>query len=119
MNKSNQHCGVPLHAVNVSFPLQKLNPEHCVAVSYVCIFLYVLFCSMLSTSLLMEILHLLLGNHSGLCDLFSLIGAGPVLNLTKIRYLHVHRSVAYIIVLLSAEGPILESMICLCKMLLN
>lgn len=73
----------------------------------------------------MEILDLLLGNCAGLCDLFSLHllqsdqAAGLMLNLTKIRYLHVHKSAAYITNQLSAEGPVLESKICLCKMLLN
>lgn len=121
MNKSNQQCGVPLHALNVSFPLQKLNPECSVVVSYV-LYVFVLFYTVwccLSTSLLMENLHLLLGNFSGLCDVFSHMGARLELNLTKIRYLHAHKSVAYITTLLSAKGPILESKICSCKMLLN
>lgn len=90
MNKSNQHCGVPLHALNVSFPLQKLNPDCSVVVS--CLYVFVLFHAVwccLSTSLLMEILHLLLRNRSGFCDLFSHMGAGLLLNLTKIRYLQI------------------------------
>lgn len=91
MSKCNQHCGVLLHALNVSFPLQKLNPECSVVVSYfICLYVFYVFVLLytvwfcLSTSLLMENFHLLLGNRSGLCDLFSHMGAALVLNLTKI-----------------------------------
>lgn len=75
-NKSNQRCGVPLHALNVSFPLQKLNPECSVVTShilYVFVLFYIVWCC-LSTRLLTENLHLLLGDHSGLCDVFSHMG---------------------------------------------
>lgn len=121
MNKPNQHCGVPLYALNVSFPLQKVSSACCVVVSYVLyifVMFYIVWCC-LFTSLQMEILDLLLRNRAGLCDLFSHISAGLMLNLTKIRYLYVHKSSAYIIIPLSAEGPNLESKIFLRKMLLN
>lgn len=76
-------------------------------------------------SLLMEILNLLLGIQCKIwqsCVNHSVIQAAePMLHLTKIRCLHAHGSpsAASITMLLSAEGPILESKICLCKMLLS
>lgn len=56
MNKSNETCGVPLHASNISFPQQKLSPSGSVVVLYVvCMFYTFLFCSMLSGVVFLQV----------------------------------------------------------------